>query len=322
MYWKEPKTEQEALNVFWNANIVNIERIVKLKCHKDHDVTNYMKEIMCEAPPVYEDKEFDLEDFYKTGKQAIAHYTRVETGKKPKFWTLMAITVDDDMVFAAFINGGDKEEVVPEEKYEEEIEQELENSIKEIKKLQKKDKEESPEEDKEEKEINTVEEAADYLNDKLKGTGVQAVVVEFKAEMSKLRDKAVGEIKEVLNGMVSLYEKGAYPTIGCIANLIFKEDWALGNPNCPTLPEDNKAMNPNYTALFKVFAEYILLTQAVLPIDDGLEDYNASSFLDALFVLDPSIGMNFGTSLVQICHAHNMKCCNSLIEYARRYMDE
>lgn len=319
MYWKEPKTEQEALNIFWNANIVNITRIVKLKCQEDCNVTDFLEEIISEAPPVYEDPEFDIEEFYKKEKKAIAHYTRVETGMKPKYWTLAVTEVDGEMIHAAFINGGDNEEEDNSNALSNKLSTVASATMKELKKEHKEDND--GEEDGEGKEVS-MEEFADALNEKLEGTGVHVAVVENKPEMTKLRAKAIEEVKAVFEEMTKLYELGSFPTIGVIADLIFKDNWSLGALNCPSLPDDKKYAEKSLTKVFKVFSENILLTQVMLPIEESMEEYNAANFIDALFGMDPMIGINMGTSLVELNNEFHTNVCRSLIEYARRYMDE
>lgn len=138
--------------------------------------------------------------------------------------------------------------------------------------------------------------------------------------LAELKPKAVKELAEAFKEMLSLWPNTVFESMDIPMEIVFQNDWALGAIGCPRLPEDRRKDEAAYTAFYKVLAE----TFAICPTNMETDEMEKATelLIDNMFELDPTIGINLGTSIGFINHdKHPSKpFCPSFIEYARRYL--
>lgn len=138
--------------------------------------------------------------------------------------------------------------------------------------------------------------------------------------LAEIKERAVKELAAAFKEMLELWPNAVFETMDIPMDIIFQNDWALGAIGCPRLPEDRRKDEPAYTAFYKALAE----TFAICPTCMENEEMEKATelLIDNMFELDPTIGMNLGTSIGQINTQMrpSKPICPSFVEYARRYL--
>lgn len=165
---------------------------------------------------------------------------------------------------------------------------------------------------------DTREKATIELDDGTKIEGILEVKGEDK--LADIREKAIKELAAAFKGILDLWPNAVFENMDVPMDMIFQNDWALGALGCPSLPEDRKHEEKAYTEFYKTLAE----TFAMCPtnIDTNKLEESTSAMLNNLFEIDPTIGINLGTSIGGINNKYHLRrlICPAFVEYARRYL--
>ena len=143
--------------------------------------------------------------------------------------------------------------------------------------------------------------------------------IPYKEVMATLKSKAVTELAGIFKGIFDLWPNAVFEDIQMPMEMVFQDGWKIGDYGSSNFPEDRKDEEEAYTKVYKAFAEaFAICPSTICP--SSLEA-DAARFLDNLFVVDATMGINLGTTLGEVndtLRRGKEPICPSFIEYASR----